>query len=192
MSNVTASGIVTPDEGNTLDPEVYLAAMAESIEEGIGERLNKQEQAIGLAAGIAIGTTVGFAPGIIAPYEILTGEECFTQGMTLEGGIVTLTVPGMYFISCSAALETIANEPANAGRTIALQIYKNGVQLAGCEVEANADNWSTAQANKVVNCIAGDELAVHWYSAGGAGVGTLAPNTPMNTLSIVLVTPIGV
>lgn len=193
MGNVTASGIWTPDEGDDLNPEQYLATMADSIENGIGDRLNAQEQAIGLKAGIPIGTTVAFAADLIAPYEILAGEECFTQGMTLDGGIATLTVDGLYFVSASASLEAIGDAPGNEGRTIALQVYKGGTQLVGCEVGAQS-HWATAQANCCFHGIAGDTIYVKWYSGGpvlGEGTGTLSENTPMNSLSIVLLTPVG-
>jgi hypothetical protein len=190
MGNITASGIWTPDEGDNLDPEVWSAAMAASIENGIGARLTKQEQAVGLKAGIAPGTTVGLSAGIIAPYEISGGEECFTQGLTLVGGVATVSVPGLYYISAAASLETTVLAPTNVGRSIALQVYKNVTQLVGCEVDAS-QHWATAQANCGINCIAGDTLSVHWYSAGpSGGVGTLTSNAPMNSLSIVLLTPV--
>lgn len=193
MANVTESGIATPDEDDDLDPEVWSAAMAASIENGIGKRVKRQEVSIGLKAGIAGGTTVAYQDNLIAPYEILPGEQCFAQGMTLDSGIVTLSVDGLYFVSASASLEATQTAPDNTDRTIALQIYKGGVQLVGCEVGA-ATHWSTAQANCTFHGIAGDTIYVKWYSSGptpGQGQGTLSSNTPMNSLSIVLVTPVG-
>jgi hypothetical protein len=193
MGNVNSDGIWTPDEEDNLDPEVWSAAMADSISEGIGVRLTKQETAIGLKAGIPVATTMTDASGVIAPYQIVSGLECFTQGMTLEGGVVTVTVAGMYFISCSAALESVDNCPTNADRSIALQVFKNGGWVSGCEVKVDQGIWQTSQSNCVLNCVPGDQLSVRWYSAGttpGVGFGTLANNGAMHTLSIVLVTPI--
>jgi len=40
MGNVNAAGIWTPDADDNLDPEVWSAAMGDSIMNGIGERLN--------------------------------------------------------------------------------------------------------------------------------------------------------
>ena len=168
--------------------------MADSIEEGMGVRLTAQEQAIGLKAGIDASTTVTDASGQVAPYEILPGLGCFTQGLELDGGYATVSIAGMYFISCSAALESIDNAAGNADRSIALQIYQNGGWVAGCEVAADQGILQTAQANSVLNCIPGDTLSVRWYSAGptpGVGSGTLAASQPMHTLSICLLTPIG-
>jgi hypothetical protein len=192
MSNVNEDGIVTPDEENNVDPDVWSAAMADSISEGIGVRLKKQETAIGLKAGIAAGTTAAYASGLIAPYEILTSDGCFTEGLTLTGGIATVAVEGMYLLSASASLESVANASSNDQRTIALQIFKNTSQLTGAEVSSTTGHWATASATTIVRCVPGDTLHVEWYSAGpvaGEGEGTLSPNTAMNSLSIVLVTP---
>ena len=206
MGNVNAAGIWTPDADDNLDPEVWSAAMGDSIMNGIGERLNKQEQAIGCKAGIAPGTRVKFNTGIIAPYEILgNGTSNFIQGMTLTGGVVTVTVAGMYFITASAALDPYAssslpyNAPENADRSIALQLKRNGADLAGCEVRADPNIWQTAQANAVVLCAVGDTLNVNWYSATAAGGdpdpttgAQIANNTALQSLSIVLITPVAV
>jgi hypothetical protein len=194
MGNVNDSGIWTPDEDDNLDPEVWSAAMGDSIHNGLGIRMNRQEAAIGLKAGITASATVNGDLGQIAPYEVLESFECFTQGLELDGGVATISVPGMYFVSCSAALESVAVCATNEDRSIALQIYHDASQVAGCEVMSANGIWQTAQANCVLNCIEGDTIHVRWYSAGpvvGEGFGTLADNTAMHTLSIVLVTPIG-
>jgi hypothetical protein len=168
--------------------------MGDSIHNGIGVRLNRQEAAVGLKAAILASSTVNDDSGQIAPYEILPSLQCFTQGLTLDGGVATITTPGMYFISCSAALEAVEVVAGNENRTIALQIFHNATQQAGCEVLAANGNWQTAQANCVINAVEGDTIHIRWYSAGpvlDTGVGTLADNQAMHTLSIVLVTPIG-
>jgi hypothetical protein len=186
-------GIITPDEENTLDPEVYLAAMASSISQGIGVRLTAQEQAIGLKAGIPAGTTAAYLPDLIAPFEVLASDGCYTQGLDLSGGVATVTVAGMYLFTASASLESVANESSNTDRTIALQTFLNGEQLTGCEVSSTTGHWATASTTTTARCVPGDTLYVKWYSAGpgaGAGAGVLSPNTSMNSLSIVLITPV--
>lgn len=193
MSNVSpVDGIVTPDEDNDVAPDVWSAAMAVSIEEGIGVRLKKQETAIGLKAGIASGTTAPYAADVIAPYEILESDGCFTEGLELTGGIATVDVEGMYLLTATASLDSVANTSSNDQRTIALQLFKNTTQLSGSEVSSTNGHWATSSATAVVRCVPGDTLHVEWYSAGpvaGEGSGTLSPNTAMNSLSIVLVTP---
>lgn len=202
MSNVTASGIVTPDEGNTLDPEVWSAAMAASIEEGIGVRLTAQEQAIGLKAGIAPLTRVKFEEGVVAPFEITAGTGSFVQGMTLEGGYASVTVAGMYFITAAASLQMWGGAtaaPENENRTIAIQVFKNGTPLVGGEVRSDELYWQTAQANTVVLCVPGDTLHVNWYSAALTGGNPdptsgamIASLDALQSLSIVLITPVAV
>jgi hypothetical protein len=202
MSNVNADGIVTPDEGNTLDPEVWSAAMADSISEGIGTRVTAQEQAIGLKAGIAPLTRVKFENDLIAPFEITGSNGSFVQGMELNGGIAEVSVAGMYFITAAASLNMwggVGGSPENENRTIAVQLKHNGGDLAGAEVTADENYWQTAQANCVTLCAPGDTLHVNWYSAATTGDNPdptagamIASNNALQSLSIVLVTPVAV
>lgn len=193
MGNVNASDIWTPDESDNLDPEVWSSAMADSIHNGIGVRLNRQEQAIGLKAIIPPGTTLG-PTATIAPYQITNSEISFTQGLELNGGIATVSVAGMYLIAASASLNSVELTAANLNRTIAVQLMKNSTQLAGAEVTADQKYWQTAAATCVINCIPGDTLWVQWYSApqGSPANAAVSDNGFLNTLSIVLITPIAV
>lgn len=201
MGNVNAAGIWTPDEGDNLNPEVWSSAMADSIQNGIGDRLTRQEQAIGLKAGIAQDTRVKFQDNVIAPYAILgNGTSNFNQGMKFDGGVATVEVAGMYLITAAAALSYWGpgpdSTPENQNRSIALQIKHNGGDLVDCEVESSQVNWQTAQANAVVLCAVGDALWVNWYSAGPGGNpdpttgAKTANNVALQSLSIVLITPV--
>lgn len=202
MGNVNAAGIWTPDEGDSLDPEVWSATMADSIMNGIGERLIRQELPIGLKASIQTGTRVKFMDGVIAPYEILgNGTGCFTSNIDFTGGIATIPEDGdgMYLITAASALAYWGagpdSAPENETRSIALQIKRNGTDLSGCEVEASEKVWQTAQANTVVICVPGDQISVNWYSAGpvsgpGDTGAMIADNPALHSLSIVLITPI--
>jgi hypothetical protein len=202
MGNVNADGIWTPDEGDNLDPEVWSAAMGDSIMNGIGERVTRQEQAIGLKAGIAPLTRVKFENDLIAPFEITGSNGSFVQGMELVGGIAEVSVAGMYFITAAASLNMwggAGGSPENENRTIAVQLKHNGGDLAGAEVTADASYWQTAQANCVALCSPGDTLHVNWYSASLTGDNPdptpgamIASNTSLQSLSIVLITPVGV
>lgn len=202
MAITNVDGIVTPDEGTTADPTVYLAAMADSISQGIGERVTRQEQAIGLKASIAAGVRVKYNSGIIAPFGIhADGTSNFIQGMELNGGVVTITAPGMYLISASAALNPTggAYSPENLDRSIALQLKHNDVDISGSEVSAHPFLWQTAQSTAVILCAVGDTLHVGWYSAGPGGSdpdptegAALSTSPSMQALSIVLITPVAV
>jgi len=206
MGNVTTGGaaIWTPDEGDNLDSEVWSAAMAASIENGIGARVTAQEQAIGLKASIASGTRVKYSTGVIAPYAILgDGTSNFIQGLTIAGGVVPITIPGMYLITASAALAPYGSTatdsaPENVDRSIAIQLIHNGTELNGCEVAVGPLQWQTSQASGVVLCAAGDTLNVNWYSSGPAGTpdptigARTASNVALQSLSIVLITPVAI
>lgn len=98
MAITNADGIVTPDEENTLDPEVYLAAMADSISEGIGVRLAKQESVAGIKSATPVGPYDIAGDANIPALTILTGIG-FIENMSLSGGIVTVEVAGLYLIT---------------------------------------------------------------------------------------------
>jgi len=107
-------GIVTPDEENTLDPEVYLAAMADSISQGLGERMKLQEQRVSLRATTPVPYDVHSTDGNdgtgaypIVPLGISGNvgargiEPDFSagnhaNGVIMEGNYAKIVTPGLY------------------------------------------------------------------------------------------------
>jgi hypothetical protein len=114
MSNVNADGIATPDEDNTLDPEVWSAAMADSISEGIGLRLKKQETRVSLRATtpepftitaadpsgayMTIPLTVGGVTNSRAP-EPDFAEGNHAEGIEIEGNRAKILTDGLYTLT---------------------------------------------------------------------------------------------
>jgi hypothetical protein len=114
MSNVNEDGIVTPDEENTLDPEVWSAAMADSISQGLGVRVKKQETRVSLRATtpipfdvesaapedayMRVPLTVGGVTGIRAPNPDYAGGN-HADGVTIVGDVATIVTDGLYSIS---------------------------------------------------------------------------------------------
>lgn len=99
MAITNADGIVTPDSENTADPSVYLAAMADSISEGIGGRLAKQEQTAGIKASLP--TTWAFdGNSNTVPLTIGSGTN-FVNDVLFAGGMATIVVPGLYSVNAS-------------------------------------------------------------------------------------------
>lgn len=197
MAITNADGIVTPDEENVLDPEVYLAAMAASISQGIGARLAEQEAVVGLKAGIDTPARLFNAVGTVAPYTMISGVGCFVEGIEFTGGVATVIQPGIYYVSASAAIDpwNALFSPENIDRSIALQIVHNGQEIRNMEIRSDELYWQTAQSDCLVRCVAGDTLYVTWYSAthGAEGPGAkIASSAAMNTLSIGLITPTSV
>jgi len=120
--------------------------MAQSIEDGVGNRLRFQEIAVGLKAGIAAGTGIPMSVAT-APYSITAANGNFTQGLTISGGIVTVATPGMYIVTASLGIQ-----PKNpADRTTAVDIYKGSTKLAGAELLQSTDYYITSVASCVVN-----------------------------------------
>ena len=113
MGNINAAAIWTPDEDDNLDPEVWSAAMADSIMNGLGERMDKQEKKVSLRATapevfdvVSTGSsdpytqvplTIGGWTGSRAPEsDFATGNHA--EGITIDGDVATIVTPGLYNI----------------------------------------------------------------------------------------------
>jgi len=112
MSNVNVDGIATPDEETKVDPVVWSAAMADSISQGLGVRLKKQETRAGAKVSINEPVTVTLA-GITFPVTVSTGYE-FSYGnyindMGLSGGVLTVETDGLYLIIGSVITSFVAS-----------------------------------------------------------------------------------
>ena len=205
MPNTTEVwGIVTPDENTPDTPTQWAAAMASSIENGIGAALTLQQTQVGLLAGVQPGTRIKFQDNQITPYEILSGTPCYVMGMDFENGIAKIKTKGIYAVSASASLAAYASwgantyAPENQNRSINLRILKNGQKFGGGEVPANQYYWATASAVKFIELAENDTVNCYWHStvptsanwtepASGALV---AEDWSMSTLSISLHTPL--
>ena len=184
MGQTTANlQIWTPDEGDLDEPDVYLAAMSASIENGAGVRLSLQEKAIGLKVSLGSGawTIPGGNPASVVPYAVTTARGDFNQGFTYNGGTATIVTPGMYFVTASIG----PNGSTEGGaKGIKIQVEKNGAFIAGNEV-SGAPNWISAPASAVVNCVAGDTIrAKAGYVNSSSGIGN---NDFSSHMSIVMV-----
>lgn len=125
MGNVTADlQIWTPDEADSGEPDIYLATMSASIEDGVGVRLRKQEAFIGVNLGLS---SAFVADGTIrqVPFGILNSWN-FNEGMTVSGGSVTIPMDGIYQVCLNANFQSQTTSP---GR-INSYLYINGLSLA--------------------------------------------------------------
>lgn len=195
MAITNADGIVTPDEDNTNDPEVYLAAMADSISEGIGKRIAAQEAVVGLKSSLDGLTYVQNVQPFIAPYTLAEPTD-FVEGLEFSGGVATVITPGIYSVSACATIDPVRFYAGNAGRSITVELRHNGVIFRRCEIESSALFWQTASADAPIRCVEDDTLSVTWYSANEAGDSPgaapgarLVDSVGVNMFSIALITP---
>lgn len=114
MAITNKDGIVTPDEGNTADPSVYLGAMADSISEGLGERMALQETRVSLRATapdpfnltgtgpndsyMQVPLSIAGWTGSRAPNpDFAPGNHA--TGIVMDGGYAKIVTPGLYTIT---------------------------------------------------------------------------------------------
>lgn len=108
MGFVNDDAIWTPDEDDTLEPDVWSKQMAESISQGLGVRMAKQETFAGVATSVTptfdiTGSGSITDTGIVLPVKN-TGYRNYVDNMDLAGGVVTVRVAGLYLIvlTCTA------------------------------------------------------------------------------------------
>lgn len=192
MGNVNAAGIWTPDEGDNLDPEVWSATMADSIMNGIGERLSRQERFEGAYLNIQDPFTLTAGPPGHAqvPLPFIVGQNVnYIEGdMTLTAGVITVAHDGLYSVNGSIAAyigTPVENE------YLELTLFRNGDRYKQVEVfDDNTDHPLTLDCSTVMKCIAGDTI----WASGCQYFGdydnppTLNVNwTLFNTLTVTLV-----
>lgn len=171
-----------PDLTDTAKLNTLLASMASSIEDGLGQRMVKQETVKSLLGSVTAGSTWTLANAIEAtvPYSINPGG--YNDGMTLASGTITIGTPGLYFFQASV-LTTQTNGYVD------LQLQRNGGTFsralnAGSPAGAGI---GPAVAGGVFNCVAGDTIRARVTIQGTTG--SVAINTlqaTYNVLSAVL------
>ena len=204
MPNTTPVwGIVTPDENTPDTPTQWSAAMASSIENGLGAAMTLQQAQVGLLAGVNPGTRILFAQNVITPYAILPNTPCYVMGMDFDNGIAKIKTKGIYAVSASASLQPWDSwgqntyNPENQNRSINLQILKNGQEFGGGERAADRYFWSTANDVKFVDLAVNDTINCYWHSAALSSNGTepasgamVSEKWTLSTFSIALITPL--
>ena len=101
MGNVTSDLLVwTPDEDDLAEPDVYLATMAASMEDGLGTRLRKQERVASVLANVNANQNFVKGTPATANFTVNSGIG-YNNGMTVTGGKIKVTEAGLYFFSAN-------------------------------------------------------------------------------------------
>lgn len=127
MGQVTTTAQVwTPDAADLNEPDVYLATMSASIEDGLGQRVNKLESFVGTNLSLASTFLVAGTTPLIAPYVVSQAYN-FADGVTNNpDGSVTILTAGIYQINFNASFL-----PANTtAAKINTYIYNSGSAIA--------------------------------------------------------------
>lgn len=161
MGNVTSDLLIwTPDENDTAEPDIYLATMAQSLEDGAGERLRKQESFIGVNLSVSGAFT---ADGTIRqiPFAVVNSYN-YNEGMTVSGGQVTVPMDGIYTVQVVA---NYLGANTTAGR-INTYLYLNGtsIQFSSTYGNTSTNRYSNASIASSYKLVAGDDLTVRTSS----------------------------
>lgn len=157
MGNVTSDlAIWTPDAADLAKPDVYLATMAQSIEDGAGTRLRKLESFVGCNLCMSSALTVTSTTAVVAPF-IVTQPYNFADGVTANpDGSVQIITAGIYQINFNASFLPANTTPAR----INTYIYKNGQSLGYSSTygEAVTSRYSNCNVAGVYKLVAGDVI----------------------------------
>jgi hypothetical protein len=187
-----ADGIVTPDEGNTADPSVYLAAMADSISEGIGERLARQERYEGCYLNIQDPFTLTAGPPghaqVPLPFIVGQGVNYLEGDMTLSGGIVRIAHEGLYQVNStiSAYIGDAATD-----EYLELTLFQNFERHKQVEIfDDDTSHPLVLDCTTVMRCVPGDLIWASGcqYFGNYSNPPTLNVNWPLfNTLTVTMI-----
>lgn len=186
MGNVTADLLVwTPDEDDTAEPDVYLATMSQSLEDGVGERLRLQELSVGLKASIGSYTIPHVpnpgTPTATVPFTVTATRGDFNNGFTFSGGVATVQTPGMYIVTAG-----VGPSGASSVNGFKIRIQKNSTAIITSETAMHSTIWVAGSASSVINCVAGDTIRV-LASITGSTVNSYAASADATYLSIAMV-----
>lgn len=161
MGNITDDLLIwTPDDQDTAEPDVYLATMAQSLEDGVGERLRKQERSASLLANLPANQnfTVGTPATVNFTINAAVG---YNDEMTLTGGKVKVTEAGVYFFSANV-LGAVAGTSGTG--FMQMQIRKNTKVISNSITLMMYNGGSviaTATGSTVTTCAVDDLIDVY-------------------------------
>lgn len=164
MPTTEVDKVFYPDLDTVDQPNVWGAAMASSVEAGIGARLRKQEQFIGFMGHLPKQTWPKLYNGQDygpLPFQVIQGSGSFNQGMQVAGGVVTIPVAGLYAVSLSATVEALTAE-------FNVRLYLNTTAVWKGYTQATTSAFGYNTGSVVLNCAAGDKLSarVTLYGSG--------------------------
>lgn len=151
-----------PDLTDIDQPNVWGATLAQSVADGIGDRLGVQEEAIGLKCSLADHVINYSSTKQTVPFTINAGTGDFNNGFTFSGGIATVQTKGMYLVTASVGGST------GSGTGMRVEIYQNSVNFATAETPQQASIWVSAAATCVLNCVPGDTIYVKGQRSAGS------------------------
>jgi hypothetical protein len=160
VGNVNAAGIWTPDEDDNLDPEVWSQAMADSIMNGIGERLKRQERYEGAYLNIQDPFTLTAGdPGhaqVPLPFIVGQGVNYLEGDMTLAGGVLKVAHEGLYQVNATIAAY-IGDMAEN--EYLELTLWQNGSRHKQVEIfDDNTGHPLTLDCATTMRCVPGDTI----------------------------------
>lgn len=187
MGNITADlQVWTPDEEDLGEPDVYLATMAQSMEDGLGVRLRKQEEPI--AAQISLSADQSISTGFVVQYTENTGPT-FNNGLTINpSGTITITRAGVYTIACNIYTDQVSTFTGYCVPSI----RRNGEILCSslaAPTLINSRKIGVASMTTSIVAAVDDVIDVYVASGGGTTVLFAGTNKNYNTFSVTLVTP---
>jgi hypothetical protein len=160
-----------PDVTDIDQPNVWAAHIAQSVSDGIGKRLARQELTVGLKASVDSSVyTIPYGPATLIPYSVTSGRGDFNNGFSFSAGVATCQTPGMYSVTASLGTNTAQN-----GAAVKVQVYKNALFIASSETTQTATVFGTAAVSCVLNCAIGDTI-----SAKG-GITAAGPSNQLNS-----------
>lgn len=148
--------IWSPDESHTVEPDVYLAQMADSIEQGMGGRVQRQEMLVSAGMNVAVGNFQPLPVGESTTVEFEPGTRGHLEGMEFVGGVVTIPVDGLYFLSAGVSVNIPQDEVFTVEVVVNIEPVMRG---HGQSVPFESGGaFGYVNVSNVVQCFEGDKV----------------------------------
>jgi hypothetical protein len=187
LGNITSDLLIwTPDDQDTAEPDVYLAAMAQSMEDGLGERLRNQEEKTSAQVSLAADQSISTAS--VVTYTQNTGPT-FNFGLTVNpSGSITLTRDGLYLVSVNVYTQQASGFTGYCVPNIRRNSVNMGTTLAIPQTAGTSKVGVTSLTVPMTGSV-GDTIDAYVSATGGTTILLAGAFKNLNTFSVTLVTP---
>lgn len=145
-----------PDLTDIDQPNVWAATMAQSIADGIGDRLEKQESFVGVNLSLDSGMLCTSGTPTVVPFKVKQSYN-YSEGMTVNtSGSVTVLTAGMYQVNINANFLPAETTAAR----INTYLFKggNGISFSSTYGETNSFRYSNCNIVGVFKFAVGDVI----------------------------------
>lgn len=172
-----------PDTSDGAELNTLFATMASSIEDGVGSRLKKQEQAVACQVSLEVNQNISVE--FVVQYNVNSGPT-YNNGLTVNAaGSVTIITPGIYFVSTNVYTQQASGFTGYCVPNIRKNASKISTSICS-PTTVGSNKVGVSSITTAAICNAGDTLDVLVTAAGGTTTLLAGNDKNLNTFTVAL------